>query len=99
MAATADQVLQAVLALVQSNTDMIKEMREEKLKGSGKGGGEGREWKKKGDEKLNWRALGDVEKFKGGETEWGDWKFKFLTAVGTGSLPMRKAMTYAKVAR
>ena len=31
-----------------------------------------------------------VDRFHGGETEWVDWKFKFLNAVGTGSKAMRE---------
>ena len=36
------------------------------------------------------------EQFKGGESEWIDWKFRFLNAVGSGSLTMRKVMTFAE---
>ena len=32
----------------------------------------------------------------GCESEWIDWKFRFLNAVGSGSLTMRKVMTFAE---
>ena len=51
---------------------------------------------KKKMEQLDWRALGEMQQFKGGESEWIDWKFRFLNAVGSGSLTMRKAMTFAE---
>ena len=37
-----------------------------------------------------------VEKFKRGEVEWIDWKFKFLNAIGTGSRTMRKVLMWAE---
>ena len=42
------------------------------------------------------RELGEMQQFKGGESEWVDWKFRFLNAVGSGSLTMRKVMTFAE---
>ena len=35
-----------------------------------------------------------VDRFKGGEAEWVDWKFKFLNAVGTGSTKMRELLQW-----
>ena len=51
---------------------------------------------KKNMEQLDWRAMGEMQQFKGGESEWIDWKFRFLNAVGSGSLTMRKVMTFAE---
>ena len=51
---------------------------------------------KKKTEQLDWRAMGEMQQFKGGESEWVDWKFKFLNAVGSGSLTMRKVMAFAE---
>ena len=45
---------------------------------------------KKKTEQLDWRAMGETQQLKGGESEWVDWKFKFLNAVGSGSLTMRR---------
>ena len=45
---------------------------------------------------LDWRAMGEMQLFKGGESEWVDWKFRFSNAVGSGSLTMRKVMTFAE---
>ena len=45
---------------------------------------------KKKMEQLDWRAVGEMQQVKGGESEWVDWKFRFLSAVGSGSLTMRK---------
>ena len=52
--------------------------------------------KKKKMEQLDWRALGEMQQFKGCESEWVDWKFRFLNAVGSGSLTMRKVTTFAE---
>ena len=51
---------------------------------------------KKNMEQLDWHAMGEMQQFKGGESEWIDWKFRFLNAVGSGSLTMRKVMTFAE---
>ena len=40
--------------------------------------------------------MGEMKQFKGGESEWVDWKFRFLNAVGSGSLTMRKVLMYAE---
>ena len=40
--------------------------------------------------------MGEMQQFKGGESEWVDWKFKLLNAVGSGSLTMRKVMAFAE---
>ena len=57
----------------------------------------GAEWReKKKVEKLDWHAMGEMKQFKGGESEWVDWKFRFLNAVGSGSLTMRKVLMYAE---
>ena len=62
----------------------------------GVAGGAPRETTRK-KETLDWKALGDVgETFAGGEAEWVDWKFKFLNAVGCGSLTMRNVLAYAE---
>ena len=50
---------------------------------------------KKKMEQLDCRALGEMQQFTGGESEWVDWKFRFLNAVGSGSLTIRKVMTFA----
>ena len=47
-------------------------------------------------EQLDWRAMGEMQWFKGRESEWVDWKFKFLNAVGSRSLTMRKVMSFAE---
>ena len=40
--------------------------------------------------------MGEMQQFKGGESEWVDWKFKLLNAVGSGSLTMRKVVAFAE---
>ena len=45
---------------------------------------------------VDWRARGEMQQFKGGESEWVDWKFRFLNAVGSGSLTKRKVTTFAE---
>ena len=40
--------------------------------------------------------MGEMQQFKGGESERVDWKFKSLNAVGSGSLTMRKVMAFAE---
>jgi hypothetical protein len=62
--------------------------------GGGKGGGE--EGRKNHENRLNGKAMTAVDKFKGGEMEGEDWKFKFLNAIGTGSRTMRKVLTWAE---
>ena len=47
-------------------------------------------------EQLDWHAVGEMKLFKGGESEWVDWKFRFLNAVGSGSVTMRKVLMYAE---
>ena len=37
-----------------------------------------------------------MQQFEGVESELVDWKFSFLNAVGSGSLTMRKVMTFAE---
>ena len=37
-----------------------------------------------------------VDTFKGCEVEWVDWKYQFLKAVGTGSMAMRRVLTWAE---
>ena len=59
----------------------------------GSGGGEGR---KSHEDRLNGKTMTVVDRFKGGEAEWVDWKFKFLNAVGTGSKAMRRVLMWVE---
>ena len=40
--------------------------------------------------------MGEMQQFKGGESEWVDWESRFLNVVGSRSLTMRIAMTFAE---
>ena len=42
------------------------------------------------EDRLDGKTMTAVARFKGGEAEWADWKFKFRNAVGTGSTKMRE---------
>jgi hypothetical protein len=101
MAVTLEQMGAAFTQMMESqraNFEMQAKLLEKMAEGRGGGGGGGEAvWKEKrqGD-RLNHKAMTAVEKFKGGEVEWVDWKFKFLNAIGTGSLAMRRVLTWAE---
>ena len=58
--------------------------------------GEERQERELEDGELDWRAMGEMQQFKGGESEWVDWESRFLNVVGSGSLTMRMVMTFAE---
>jgi len=64
--------------------------------GGGSGGGKGGGGSRSQEDRLNGKAMTAVDRFKGGETEWVDWKFKFLNAVGTGSKAMREVLQWVE---
>ena len=82
--------------IMESQTQLIMQMREKRSVGGGGGKGGGGEWRKSHEDRLNGKAMTAVDRFKGGEADWVDWNFKFLNFVGTGSMAMRKVLTWAE---
>ncbi len=98
MAATFEQMSAAFAQMVEvqeANFDLQTKLLE-KLTETKSGGAEGTWKEKKQGDMLSCKAMTAVDKFKGGEVEWVDWKFKFLNAIGTGSMAMRRVLTWAE---
>ena len=91
MSAAFAQMVEVQKANFDLQTKLLEKMTETK------GGGTEGTWKeRKSGERLNCKAMTAVDKFKGGEVEWVDWKFRFLNAIGTGSMAMRRVLTWAE---
>ena len=85
------QMMESQNRAAEMHNQLLTQMMESVGKGGG-GGGKGGEGRKNHEDRLNGKALTAVDRFKGGEAEWVDWKFKFLNAVRTGSKSMRRML-------
>ena len=90
MMAAFQQMVEVQTATFEMQTKLLEKL-PERRGGGGCGEREGKE--KKHGSRLNPKVMTAVDKFKGGEAERVDWKFKFLNAVSTSSMSMRRVLT------
>ena len=89
------QMMESQNRAAEMHNQLLTQIREVGGKGGG-GCGKGGEGRKNHEDRLNGKAMTAVDRFKGGEAEWVDWKFKFLNAVGTGSKAMIRMLMWVE---